>query len=524
MINAPTSVVIRHTSGSKECEVEEFRLEQFRELVVGRDPSCGIRYHPEREDLVSRQHARIGRDPADPQAFIITDLKSRNGTIVNHERILGTCRLQHGDLVQLGPGGPEFRFELDPPPVVATRPIRAVDSLAPQTRPVTRVPAGVGSGRHSREGGNPFAVSPRNLRGLGPHPDIGQMQAVGGELVKRPLGGLKARLWGESSKARTLGILGLATVFALGVGALWRYQRTQRAEAAKLRQDLLAKQSEIKRNADSLNQLQEALNASQTEAENLRAETQPPPSPDPKLTAKLADKERVIEQMRNEAEQKDQVIKQMKNDAEQKEEVNKELSDKVAQLSPHLSSAQPQNAAEPPVAAGPTDKKVDRAHTVRVKAGTELRVRLSDNITLPSTKDGQSGTFTGTLDKALRAENHTIADKGSPVEGSFESAKDDKGRAGLRLTLLRIQTVTGSMLPVEAGPGKEPSNRLLKGGALVGAVVTTVAVPASRPVTTGVSRAVLQGSSQKGATSVTAIRAGTKVEFKLNRDLDFVLP
>ncbi len=137
-------IVLRHLSGSKANQVEEFPLSHVKEVVFGRDPSATVKYDPDRDDLVGRQHARITQDPNDPTQFNITDLNSRNGTFVNRQRIVGTSKVNVGDTVQFGPGGPEFTFDLDPRPQGATKATRvapAPGSLAPtmQGAPATRV-------------------------------------------------------------------------------------------------------------------------------------------------------------------------------------------------------------------------------------------------------------------------------------------------------------------------------------------------------------------------------------------------
>jgi S1-C subfamily serine protease len=109
-------IVLRHVSGSKANQVEEFPLAHFRELILGRDPSATVKYDPDRDDLVGRQHAKISQDPANPTQFLITDLNSRNGTFVNRQRIMGTTRVGPGDSIQLGAGGPEVIFDLEPRP------------------------------------------------------------------------------------------------------------------------------------------------------------------------------------------------------------------------------------------------------------------------------------------------------------------------------------------------------------------------------------------------------------------------
>ena len=117
-------VILRHLKGSKASQVEEFPLQGFGELVLGRDPNSGVRFDPEKDDLVGRQHARIARDPNDPHRFTLSDLNTRNGTYLNKLRVVGTMPVQPGDVIQLGAGGPELQFDIDPLPaqyVKATR-------------------------------------------------------------------------------------------------------------------------------------------------------------------------------------------------------------------------------------------------------------------------------------------------------------------------------------------------------------------------------------------------------------------
>ena len=109
-------VVLRHLSGAKGQQVESIPLDKARDLLIGREPSAHIRFDPESDDLVGRQHARILQDPGDRYKFSIVDLNSRNGTYVNKQRVVGTAAITTGDIIQLGPGGPEFQFDLDPLP------------------------------------------------------------------------------------------------------------------------------------------------------------------------------------------------------------------------------------------------------------------------------------------------------------------------------------------------------------------------------------------------------------------------
>lgn len=72
------------------------RIEVTREVIVGRSPSCEI---PLEDGRVSRRHARIFVE--DDQTKIV-DLGSRNGTVVNDEKVDGEAILLPGDRVQVG--------------------------------------------------------------------------------------------------------------------------------------------------------------------------------------------------------------------------------------------------------------------------------------------------------------------------------------------------------------------------------------------------------------------------------------
>lgn len=131
-------MVIKHLSGSKANQVEEFALRHHNELIFGRDTSATVKYDPDRDDLVGRQHAKISKDPSDPNGFLLSDLNSTNGTFHNKRRITGTVKLNPGDSVQFGPGGPEFVFEVEPRPNNHAKATRMVDANKPPT-PATRM-------------------------------------------------------------------------------------------------------------------------------------------------------------------------------------------------------------------------------------------------------------------------------------------------------------------------------------------------------------------------------------------------
>jgi serine protease Do len=123
-------ILSKHLSGSKANQEEAFRLDQFRELTFGRDAGANVKYDADRDDSVSRSHAKIACDPQQADKFTVTDLNSRNGVLLNKARVSGSATLGHGDVIQLGADGPEFMFTLDPPPPGVLRATRAVDAPA----------------------------------------------------------------------------------------------------------------------------------------------------------------------------------------------------------------------------------------------------------------------------------------------------------------------------------------------------------------------------------------------------------
>ena len=114
---------------------------------------------------LSRSHARI--EPAAGR-FFISDLDSKNGTLVNGARVQ-RCQLAHGDTVTLGDLDLVFRNE--PPSVHAVSPPRPrpADHLAPQaTRALLRSPLGKlpPAGPEAAEKGDGGARAQSRLRTL----------------------------------------------------------------------------------------------------------------------------------------------------------------------------------------------------------------------------------------------------------------------------------------------------------------------------------------------------------------------
>ncbi|MFL6375493.1 MAG: FHA domain-containing protein, partial [Pyrinomonadaceae bacterium] len=219
-------MLIKHLTGSKANQVEEFSLKHHNDLIFGREAGVTVKYDPDRDDLVGRQHAKISRDPADPNSFQLTDLNSTNGTFLNGQKVTGTVRVNPGDRVQFGPGGPEFMFDVEPRPDNAARQTRVAGgaTASPQTRVAT---AGMGE-----TGGKPAGT-------------------VGKATVERMVS--QAVTDTKRSQGRKFGVIGaVAIILILVLGAVaigggyWFYTKRE----AALKTELGSKQTDLEKKMD----------------------------------------------------------------------------------------------------------------------------------------------------------------------------------------------------------------------------------------------------------------------------------
>jgi len=93
-------------------------LHRDEELLIGREENCDIPL-PDRQ--VSRSHARIFWEN---DSYHIEDLKSKNGTHLNGEDVVGIAKLEDGDEIQIA-----LRFKLAFVDAGATAPLSLDDSL-----------------------------------------------------------------------------------------------------------------------------------------------------------------------------------------------------------------------------------------------------------------------------------------------------------------------------------------------------------------------------------------------------------
>lgn len=115
---------LKVTDGSNEGKEIIINKDKF---LIGRADDCSLRPH---SDAISRRHCVIIKSD---KVVGVRDLKSRNGTVVNGEKITGDKRLRNGDTLEVGP----LKFE------VVIEKTAAVEKTAPQK---TSEPVAEGAG------------------------------------------------------------------------------------------------------------------------------------------------------------------------------------------------------------------------------------------------------------------------------------------------------------------------------------------------------------------------------------------
>lgn len=93
----------RHVTGSR---AGQDQVVEGRVVNVGRNPTNLLAFDPEKDDRVSGNHAQLL--VLDDGRVVLSDLGSRNGTLINGQKIAGQVPLTPGMTVQFGSdGGPQ---------------------------------------------------------------------------------------------------------------------------------------------------------------------------------------------------------------------------------------------------------------------------------------------------------------------------------------------------------------------------------------------------------------------------------
>src|SRR5580693_1719740 len=237
MTESGIRIVIRHLSGSKVNQIDQFDLAGLQEITLGRDPKSTVAYDVARDDEVSRRHAVIRIKNDKELYFRIADLNSSNGTMLNGERIGGEVELLPDDVVELGAGGPKFVFDIQPRPASLPSRTRAMGAMGALDAAATRVVAAANAEAATAERS---AVPETQERGVA---TTGTMSSTPG---RTPVGKatIPRMLSDERRSSRQVWIAALAAVLVLAIiggGAIWwhgqsvtsQLQQQVAAEAAR---------------------------------------------------------------------------------------------------------------------------------------------------------------------------------------------------------------------------------------------------------------------------------------------------
>src|SRR3989338_1962426 len=121
-------------AGTRAGQVE---VHSINEITVGRHPSSVLRFDPERDLDVSTRHAVIARSGT---SWVVRDLQSRNGTLVNGHRITADTKLDDTDQIRFGAEGPSVGSRRVPVSVPDT--LRGVEDVPTHGRRAPAAAAG----------------------------------------------------------------------------------------------------------------------------------------------------------------------------------------------------------------------------------------------------------------------------------------------------------------------------------------------------------------------------------------------
>jgi serine protease Do len=237
MTESGTRIVIRHLSGSKVNQIDQFDLAGLQEITLGRDPKSTVAYDVARDDEVSRRHAVIRIKNDKELYFRIADLNSSNGTMLNGERIGGEVELLPDDVVELGAGGPKFTFDVQPRPASLPSRTRAMGAMGALDAAATRIVAVTNAEAATAERS---VVPETQERGAA------TTAAMSATPARTPIGKatILRMLSDERRSSRQIWIAALAAVLVLAIiggGAIWwhgqsvssQLQQQVAAEAAR---------------------------------------------------------------------------------------------------------------------------------------------------------------------------------------------------------------------------------------------------------------------------------------------------
>jgi hypothetical protein len=180
---------------------------------------------------------------------------------------------------------------------------------------------------------------------------------------------------------------------------------------------------------------------------------------------------------------------------------------------------------QPAVAPQPDSNVAPPPHTVTIAAGTNLVVRLTEQ--LSSNRNTAGDAFRGTLDQQIILDGFIIAEKGSAVRGKIvaaEKAGHVTGKSELALELTEINTTDGQTVYVHTsdvtrqGPSSTGENAAkVGGGAALGAIIGAIAGGGKgAAIGAGVGGAAGTGVMLSTRGKPTVLPVETRLTFRLN--------
>lgn len=123
-------IKITHLSGSRRSAVESFSRLPLR---IGRSDECQLRFDPEQDLQVSAVHAEI---EAAGEGLRVKDLGSKNGLLLNGEKVEGEVELPNRAVLEVGAGGPRVQVTFEVGGGINFNQIRKDQTAKGQFRPL----------------------------------------------------------------------------------------------------------------------------------------------------------------------------------------------------------------------------------------------------------------------------------------------------------------------------------------------------------------------------------------------------
>ncbi|HMV32595.1 MAG TPA: trypsin-like peptidase domain-containing protein [Gemmatimonadales bacterium] len=236
-------------SGSRTGQTDIFSQAH---ISIGRHPQSELRFDADKDLDVSSRHAAV---TLVGEFYVLRDLGSTNGTLVNGRKLSGEHVLASGDVLTFGANGPRVEFTVIGAP-------RTGAAAAPEP-PAAKAPGTVVFGSQEPPAAPPPPkLSPEQQRSPRRTPGPGTQTKVR----------LEVRRQTRSLRNTTLGLFALLLVVAAAY--LWQVRQTDRVLAAQ-RQLLLGTVDSLMQQITLLSQgsegLRAALDSAQSEAGKLRA-------------------------------------------------------------------------------------------------------------------------------------------------------------------------------------------------------------------------------------------------------------